>query len=132
MEMIPSREEHAWLAAFGAAAVFIACTAAGSPCAIGTAQDLSKALAAQRHALGRDTQLARMWWISSPAAALELTRSIKLAPGATVEEAERRIRESARRLGTPLAEHGPTLERARAALAKLDRGLKLAQSRGVL
>src|SRR5262249_34006574 len=45
---------------------------------------------------------------------------------------ERRIRESAPRLGIPLAEHGPTLERARAALAKLERGLKLAQQRGVL
>jgi hypothetical protein len=99
---------------------------------VGATQDLGKALVTKRRSLGRDARLARVWWASSPAVALDLVGSIKLAPGATAEETEAQVRESAHRLSVTLAEHGPTLERARAALARLDHALKLAQSRGVL
>jgi len=69
---------------------------------------------AQRRTLGRDVQLARVWWTSSPSTALELATAVAPAPS-TIGEVEHRIREAARRLGIPLAEHDITLERARAA-----------------
>src|SRR5262249_25393774 len=88
----------------------------------------------QRRTLGPDTELARVWWLSSLEAALELARTAGPAPGSntTIEAIERRIREVARRRRIPLAEHAPTLERARTALARLEHGLALAKQRGVL
>src|SRR5262249_58813484 len=120
---LPTRQEREWLTAFGVAAIFVVWSPANTRCAIGATQDLGKALAAQRHSIGRDAQFVRVWWVSSLEAALELARTAEPAPGssATVEAIERRIREVARRRRIPLAEHGPTLERARTALARLDR-----------
>jgi hypothetical protein len=129
---LPTNQQRYWLGAFGAAAVFIVNALAGSPCAVGATQDLAKTLAAQRRSLGQNLQLVRVWWTSSSATALELATAVALAPGATVEETEAAVRESARRLGIPLAEHEPTLARARAAIAKLDRGLALAKATGTL
>src|SRR5262249_12631202 len=125
-----------WLTAFGAAAVYAIWSPANTRCAIGATQDLAKALAAQRRLIGRDAQLACVWWISSLEAALELAKAAGPTPGGEVVEVvevlERRIREAARRRRIPLAEHDHTLARARSALARLDRGLELAKSRGVL
>jgi len=131
---LPNRSEGGWLTAFGVAAIFIAWSPASTRCAIGATQDLGKALGAQRRLIGRDAQLARVWWVSSLEAALELARTAGPAPGssATIKAIERRIREVARRRRIPLAEHTPTLERARTALARLDRGLALAKATGTL
>jgi hypothetical protein len=120
--------------AFQLGAVYVVWSPASARCAVGTGQDLGKALTAQRRTIGRDAELRRVWWVSSPTAALELVRTTDPAPGssATVEAIERRIREAARRRRIPLAEHAATLARARTALARLDRGLELAQQRGVL
>jgi len=128
---LPNRFEREWLTAFGTAAIFITWSTASARCALGATQDLPRALTAQRRSLGRDTRFARIWWVSSPAVALELTRAITLAPEATVKEAETAIRK-ARQLRIPLAEHDATLERARGAIARLDRGLEVAKQRGVL
>jgi hypothetical protein len=125
-----SRRERDWLTAFGVGALFIACSPTSTRCAVGASQDLADALAAQRRTLGRDARFTGIWWISSTAAALELATAV--TPGATVEETEAAVREAARRLGIPLAEHEPTLARARAAIAKLDRGLALAKATGTL
>jgi len=132
---IPSRQEQGWLTAFGVAAIYIAWSPASTRCAIGATQDLAKALATQRGMLGRDTELHRVWWIPSLEAALELAGTAGgLAPdtNTAVEVVEHRIREVARRCRIPLAEHGPTLERARTALTRFEHRLKLAQQRGVL
>ena len=120
--------------AFQLGAVYVVWSPANTRCAIGATQDLGKALAAQRRSIGRDAQLARVWWLSSLEAALDLAAAVgtALASTTTVEEIESRIREAARRLGIPLAEHDVTLARVRSALARLDHGLELAKSRGVL
>src|SRR5262249_40617441 len=130
----PHRSEQGWLSAFGVAAIFVVWSPASTRCPVGATQDLAKALAAQRRSIGRDAQLARVWWVSSLEAALELARAAGPVPGSntTIEAIERRIREAARQRRIPLAEHAPTLERARTALARLDRGLALAKQRGVL
>jgi hypothetical protein len=73
----------------------------------------------------------RVWWVSSLAAALELAKAVGAAPSA-VEEAERLIRAAAQERGIALAEHEPTLARAKAALARLDHGLAVAEQRGIL
>jgi len=127
---IPTRQEREWLTTFDVAAVYIACSSAR--CAVGTAQDLAQTLAARRRTLGRDAQFVRIWWIPSSTAALELAGAVALPPEATVRDAESAVRRAARRLRIPLAEHGATLARARAAIARLDCGLEVAKQRGVL
>src|SRR5262249_26783170 len=72
---LPNRSERDWLTAFGVAAIFIAWSPANTRCAIGATQNLGKALAAQRRSIGRDAQLASVWWVSSLEAALELARA---------------------------------------------------------
>jgi hypothetical protein len=114
-------------------AIYIVSTPAGTN-KLGATQDLGKALAAQRRSIGRDAELRCVWWVSNLEAALELAKAAGPAPGSVevVEVVGRRIREAARRRRIPLAEHGPTLERARTALARLDRGLALAKATGTL
>src|SRR5262249_21716836 len=112
---LPTNQQRDWLAAFGAAAVFVGSAPTRSPAELGATQDLKNAVAAERRLIGRDAQLARVWWVSSLEAALELARAAGPVPGSntTIEAIERRIREAARRRRIPLAEHAPTLERAR-------------------
>jgi hypothetical protein len=126
----PSRQEREWLTAFGVAAVYVVEAPAGTQ--LSATQDLTKALTVHRRTLGRDVQLARIWWTSNLATALELVTAVTPAAGATIEEVDLAVREAARQRQITLAEHGTTLERARAALARLDRGLELAKRRGIL
>src|SRR5262249_34685547 len=80
-------------------------------------------------------KLAAVCWVPNLAAALKLTEAVgsALASSAASPKAlERMVRKTARCHRIPLAEHEATLERARATLARLEHGLKLAQSRGVL
>jgi len=121
---LPSNQVRSWLATFGTAAVAV--VSAPSGICVAATQDLARTLRSRRGA-----EVARVWWVSSLAAALELAKAVGAAPS-TVEEAERLIRAAAQERGIALAEHEPTLARAKAALARLDHGLAVAEQRGIL
>jgi hypothetical protein len=112
---LPSRGERDYLAQFGVTAVYV--TSSGK---LGVGRDLARggAIAA--------------WWARDIATAEAVLVAIGAACPVTIEQATAEVQAAAGRLGVTLSSHDVVMERAKAAVAKLDAKLAATQSAGLL
>ena len=82
--------------------------------------------------LARTSSVVALWWTQDRATAHQVVRAIGEQRPGSVEAAVAEIRAAAARVDAVLPEHGVVVERARAALAQLDRKVAAAQSEGAL